>query len=41
MGEAAGQFMLPAGIYIFGNTIYIADSQNQRVQVFEFLGGGA
>jgi len=41
MGEAAGQLMSPAGIYISGNTIYIADSQNHRIQVFEFLGGGA
>jgi DNA-binding beta-propeller fold protein YncE len=39
MGGEAGKFRLPTGLYIFNNTIYIADSQNQRVQVFEFLGG--
>ena len=39
MGGEAGQFRLPAGMHIFENTIYIADSQNGRVQVFEYLGG--
>jgi DNA-binding beta-propeller fold protein YncE len=39
MGGEPGQFRLPAGIHSFGNTIYIADSQNGRIQVFEFLGG--
>ena len=39
MGGEAGQFRLPAGVYIFNSMIYIADSQNGRVQVFEFLGG--
>jgi len=38
MGGEAGRFRLPAGIYIHNNTIYIADSQNRRVQVFEYLG---
>jgi len=38
MGGEAGQFRLPAGLYIFNNTIYIADSQNGRVQVLEFIG---
>ena len=41
MGGEFGQFRLPSGIYVFGNTIFITDSQNGRVQVFEFLGGGA
>lgn len=39
MGGEAGQFRLPGGIYIFGNTIFVTDSQNGRLQVFEFLGG--
>jgi DNA-binding beta-propeller fold protein YncE len=39
MGGEAGRFRLPAGICIFNNTIYIADSQNRRVQIFEYLGG--
>jgi hypothetical protein len=39
MGGGFGQFRLPTGVYIFNNTIYVADSQNGRVQVFEFLGG--
>ena len=39
MGAEAGQFRLPAGIYVFNNTIFVADSQNGRVQVFEYLGG--
>lgn len=38
MGREAGQFRLPAGVYFFDNTIFVADSQNGRVQVFEFLG---
>jgi DNA-binding beta-propeller fold protein YncE len=39
IGGEDGSFRLPAGIYIFNNRIYIADSQNRRVQVFEYLGG--
>lgn len=39
MGGDPGQFRIPAGVHSFGNTIYIADSQNGRIQVFEFLGG--
>lgn len=41
MGGAAGQFRLPGGIHVFGNTIFVTDSQNGRLQVFEFLGGDA
>ena len=38
-GRAPGQFWLPNGIFITGdNTIYIADSQNKRVQVFRYVG---
>ena len=39
IGGEAGQFRLPAGLYIFNNTIYIADSQNGRVQVLEYIEG--
>ena len=39
MGGEAGRFRLPAGVHIFNNMIFIADSQNGRVQVFEYLGG--
>jgi len=39
MGGEVGRFRLPAGICIHNNTIYVADSQNGRVQVFEYLGG--
>ena len=38
MGEEAGKFRLPAGIHIFENLVYVADSQNSRLQVFEYLG---
>jgi len=37
-GHKAGQFWLPSGIFIAGNKIFVADSYNQRVQVFRFLG---
>jgi DNA-binding beta-propeller fold protein YncE len=39
MGGEVGRFRLPAGICIYNNMIYVADSQNGRVQVFEYLGG--
>ncbi len=39
MGGNIGQFRLPVGIYILKNRIFVADSQNQRVQVFEYIGG--
>jgi DNA-binding beta-propeller fold protein YncE len=38
-GRDAGQFWLPSGLAIDGNRIYVADSYNQRVQVFRILGG--
>ena len=35
-----GEFWLPAGIFIGeDDTIYIADSYNQRVQVLRYIGG--
>ncbi len=40
-GREAGNFWLPSGLAIDGDRIYVADSYNQRVQVFRFLGGEA
>jgi len=39
-GGAPGEFWLPSGLYIAQDRIYVADSYNRRVQVFQFLGGG-
>jgi hypothetical protein len=37
-GAAVGQFALPSGITIdAGDRIWIADSLNRRVQVFQYL----
>ena len=38
-GSGAGDMWLPSGIFIKDNNIYVADSFNQRVQVFQYLGG--
>jgi len=39
-GNERGMFWLPAGIFIDrDDRIYVADTFNQRVQVFQFLGG--
>lgn len=41
-GQERGEFWLPTGIYIDhddGDTIYIADSYNHRIQVFRYIGG--
>ena len=37
-GSGAGQLWLPSGIAIVNDLIYVADSANRRVQVFEYLG---
>jgi len=39
-GRTAGQFWLPSGIFIDRkkNIIYVADSFNQRIQVFKYIG---
>jgi len=37
-GSQPGEFDMPTGIAIDKDTIYIADSRNHRVQVFEYLG---
>jgi DNA-binding beta-propeller fold protein YncE len=36
-GSRGGQFWLPAGIAVAGSDIYVADTQNRRVQVFRLL----
>ena len=38
-GAGPGEFWLPGGIYIADDRIYVADSFNRRIQVFQFLGG--
>ena len=38
-GGAPGEFWLPSGLQIAGDRIYVADSYNRRVQIFQFLGG--
>ncbi len=38
-GQRVGTFWLPSGLFIADDRIYVADSYNRRVQVFEFLGG--
>jgi len=37
-GHGPGQFWLPAGIFVDGrDRIWVADSYNRRVQVFDYL----
>jgi DNA-binding beta-propeller fold protein YncE len=38
-GEGPGQLALPSGLTVARNRLYVADSQNRRIQVFELLGG--
>ena len=41
-GRERGEFWLPTGIFIDqddGDTIYVADSYNQRIQVLRYIGG--
>jgi hypothetical protein len=41
-GQGYGEFWLPTGIYIDKNdVIYVADSHNKRVQIFQYLKGDA
>jgi len=37
-GNLAGEFWLPTGIFIAQDKIFVADSYNERIQVFEFIG---
>ena len=39
-GAGDGQFWLPTGITIVDDMVYVADSANRRVQVFEYLKAG-
>lgn len=39
-GGAPGELWLPSGLFLMQDRIYVADSYNRRVQVFQFLGGG-
>ena len=38
-GSKAGEFWLPSGLFIDQDKIYVADSYNRRVQVFQYVGG--
>ncbi|MDH5765404.1 MAG: 6-bladed beta-propeller [Gammaproteobacteria bacterium] len=38
-GRKAGEFWLPSGLFIHQDKIYVADSYNRRVQVFQYVGG--
>ncbi len=38
-GQESGQFWSPAGINITNDTIYIADTFNNRIQILHYLGG--
>lgn len=38
-GQDSGQFWSPNGIDINNDTIYIADTYNNRIQIFRYLGG--
>ncbi|MCB0316650.1 MAG: 6-bladed beta-propeller, partial [Calditrichaeota bacterium] len=39
-GRGAGEFWLPAGIYIdAANRIYVADTYNSRIQMFQLVEG--
>lgn len=37
-GQGVGQFYLPAGVWVDNNYVYIADTFNGRVMIFEYLG---
>lgn len=39
-GHEVGQFYLPAGVWIDDDYVYVADTFNGRVMVFEYLGDG-
>ncbi len=38
-GTGPGRFVMPAGLAVGGGLLYVADSINHRVQVFELFGG--
>ena len=39
-GSGLGQFWMPSGLYIdSGDYIFVADTYNQRIQVFRYISG--
>lgn len=38
-GHGKGDLWLPAGVFVAGDRIFVADSHNKRVQVFEYVWG--
>jgi hypothetical protein len=38
LGAAPGWLAAPAGLAVAGEHLYVADSQNRRIQVFAILG---
>jgi DNA-binding beta-propeller fold protein YncE len=38
-GKGPGEFLMPAGLTIVDDKIYVADSYNRRIQIFQFMGG--
>lgn len=38
-GSGDGQFWLPTGIAIANDMIFVADSANRRIEIFEYIGG--
>lgn len=38
-GGQAGQFLMPTGVTIVDDRIYVADSYNRRIQIFQYVGG--
>jgi sugar lactone lactonase YvrE len=39
-GDAPGGLTMPAGLAVAGERLFVADSQNHRVQIYELLAGG-
>ena len=39
-GGGPGQLWLPAGITLAGNAVFVSDTANHRVQMFERMGAG-
>jgi hypothetical protein len=40
-GKSVGNFYLPGGVWVDArNRIYVADTFNGRIAIFQFLGGG-
>jgi DNA-binding beta-propeller fold protein YncE len=37
-GGQAGEFLMPAGVTVVDDHIYVADSYNRRIQIFQYVG---